>query len=88
MRNSIAGWGQQDTRGFSPGKIAGQQRVVTVDVADTVILGPNPRRTCLTLSAGPTDRWTVALFGAATLDSGITIPPNSQALRLSYRDYG
>lgn len=66
----------------------GQVSFATIDVVSTPLAGPNPKRTALLVSAGPTNRVTINFGADAVLDRGLTVPPNTQALLISAAGFG
>ena len=65
------------------------QPPILVTVAGSVTLaGPNPGRITLVLPSGTTNRYTIGFGTVATLDQGITIPPNTSPMVLAYEDFG
>lgn len=55
---------------------------VSVDTADSPLLGSNPRRVGLIFSAPPTNRFTLSFGGTAVLDQGLTLYPAGNPLVL------
>jgi hypothetical protein len=70
-------------------RLGRQQITVTAGATDTLLIGSNPSRKSLIVSAPPTNRITLSFgSGPAVLDSGINLNPGSQSLKLGYEDIG
>lgn len=61
---------------------------VSLAITDTALLGSDPNRVFLIFPAGPTNRYSVNFGQPAVLDQGLTVPPSTQALRLSREEIG
>jgi hypothetical protein len=77
MCNRLEGW-----------MIGSDANQVTVGTVDTRFLGSNPNRLAIVFCPHIANRYTIKLFTAAILDSGITIFPGQIPFIMRHADFG
>jgi hypothetical protein len=65
-----------------------ETRLVTVATTATQLVGPNPNRVGVLLSAPPTNRYTFSWMPAAVLDQGVTLFPTDVPYKLLESEIG
>lgn len=65
-----------------------ETRIVTVPTSSTQLVGSNPRRIGLLLSAPPTNRVTISWLPTAVLDQGVTLYPTDMPYKILAAEIG